>query len=169
MKDGKKVKSEGLFLLGKVAILATMLVLLFVFVFGCLCVKDNNMYPRISEGDLLLFYRIPSQYVAGDVVVYKNGDTPCIARIVAIEGDVVNVTEDGQVIVNGALTSSDGFYPCYIDKDAAITYPYEVNAGEYFLLSDYCAEIGGDSRTIGAVNQNRIDGKAFTVIRRRGF
>lgn len=54
--------------------LAVLLVLLFGVVFGLALQPDDTMHPHIKPGDLLLFYRLPRGYTAGEVVVLdKDG------------------------------------------------------------------------------------------------
>jgi signal peptidase I len=48
-----------------------------------------------------------------------------------------------------------------------VTYPYTVGEDSYFILCDY-RTAGVDSRSYGAVQQDELDGKVITLLRRRG-
>lgn len=44
----------------------------FGVMFGITTVKNEDMSPRMSAGDLVLYYRLDKHPVAGDVIVYKK-------------------------------------------------------------------------------------------------
>jgi signal peptidase I len=137
----------------------------FTFVFGIRQVSGENMYPRLRDGDLILYYRLKQNYQIGDVVTFKLEGTTFWARIVAQGGDVVEVTEDGKLLVNGNLQQEEVFYPTE-PQDGDVTYPYTVEEGSYFVLCDY-RTISFDSRTYGAIPKKDLDGKVITVLRRQ--
>jgi signal peptidase I len=138
---------------------------LFTFMFGIRQVSGENMYPRLRDGDLILYYRLKQNYQIGDVVTFKLKDTTFWARIVAQGGDVVEVTEDGKLLVNGNLQQEEIFYPTE-PQDGDVTYPYTVEEDSYFVLCDY-RTISFDSRTYGAIPKKDLDGKVITVFRRQ--
>lgn len=166
---GKKKNKEGLSLLIKIFVIGLVIFLLSTFVFGVLIVKDNNMYPRISEGDLLLYYRLSDEYNSGDVVVCDvNGET-VIGRVIAKGGDIVDFTKDGRILVNNMPLGQEMFYNVIPNQDGPIEYPLTIENSQYFILSDYSAESEKDSRTFGTVSNKEIKGETITVARRRGF
>jgi signal peptidase I len=140
---------------------------IFMFVFGIRQVSGETMYPRLRDGDLVLYYRLEQDYQNGDVVTFKLNDSTFWARIVAQGGDVVEVTTDGQLYVNGNLQDEEIFYPTE-PQEGDVTYPLTVEEGSYFVLCDY-RTIGFDSRTYGTISQKDFDGKVITVLRRRGI
>jgi signal peptidase I len=140
---------------------------IFTFIFGIRQVSGEYMYPRLRDGDLILYYRLEQDYQIGDVVTFKLNDSTFWARIVAQGGDVVEVTEDGQLLVNGNVQQEEIFYPTE-PQEGDVTYPYTVEEGSYFVLCDY-RTISFDSRTYGAIPKKDLDGKVITVLRRRGI
>jgi signal peptidase I len=139
----------------------------FTFIFGLRQVSGENMYPRLRDGDLVLYYRLERNYQIGDVVTFRLNDATFWARIVAQGGDVVEVSEDGELIINGNVQQEEIFYPTD-PQDGDVTYPYTVEEGSYFVLCDY-RTISFDSRTYGAIAKKDLDGKVITVLRRRGI
>jgi signal peptidase I len=138
----------------------------FTFVFGIRQVSGNAMFPRISNGDLILYYRMEQNYTTDDVVTYKEGKYHLLGRIVAQGGDVVDVDDDGNLTVNGHTLEADNiFYPTQ-DLTGGISYPYTVEEGSYFVLCDY-RTADSDSRTYGAIAKSDLDGKVISLIRRR--
>jgi signal peptidase I len=140
---------------------------IFTFVFGIRQVDGESMYPRLRDGDLILYYRLEQDYQVGDVVAFSVCGEPQEARIVAQEGDVVELSSDGQLLVNGAVQQEDIFYLTE-PQGEDITYPYTVEEDSYFVLSDSRTS-GIDSRSFGSISQKEIRGKVITVLRRRGI
>jgi signal peptidase I len=151
----------------KLGSLCLILWVIFTYIFGLMQQYGENMYARIRDGDLVLYYRLQGDYAIDDVAVFDVNGTKCIARVVAAGGDVVEVSEDGELIVNGNTRFNETSYPIVENPDG-ISYPYTVEEGSYFLLYDYYCAVG-DSRTQGAVAQKDLYGKVITILRRRGI
>lgn len=150
------------------AVMALTLTVLFGVVFGVLCVRDNAMSPRVSAGDLLLYYRLENQLRTQDVIVLKKDGKRYVGRIVAKSGDRVEVTEDACLKVNGNLiVETDIFYDTLRDGDH-LDYPVTLGEDQYFVLGDF--RIGAeDSRYFGPVEKSEILGKVLILLRRTGF
>jgi signal peptidase I len=165
--DTRKQKEAVFKFLAKLGLILLAIWAIFSFVFGIRQVSGEAMYPRLRDGDLILYYRLEQDYQIGDAVTFRlNGNTYC-ARIVAQGGDVVEMNEDGQLLVNGNIQEEEIFYPTEAIKND-ILYPYTVEADSYFVLCDY-RTAGVDSRTYGTIPQSTLDGKIITVLRRRGI
>jgi signal peptidase I len=126
----------------------------------------ETMYPRLRDGDLILYYRLERNYSIGDVVVFQANATTRVARIVAQGGDVVDINDDGQLLVNGNVQDEEIFYPT--ETMPGVTYPYTVEADSYFMLCDF-RTASQDSRSYGAVSAHDFYGKVITILRRRGI
>lgn len=149
----------------RLAVLVILLLILFGLIFGITPMKNDDMSPRISAGDLMLYYRLDRDFISDDVVVFIKNGGQYTGRIVAVGGDSVEITEDAQLVVNGGIVmDSDIFYttPQY---ESDVTYPVQLAEDEYFILCDY-REGARDSRYFGPVKASEIKGKVITVIRR---
>jgi signal peptidase I len=165
-------KSEGRKIAGmifrKVLITVVILWVIFTFVFGMARIKGESMYPRLRDGDVILYYRLDRDYVQGDVVTFRINGNRRAARVVAVGGDVVDITEEGQLLVNGNVQEEEIFYPTE-KASSEITYPYTVEEGSYFVLCDF-RTASTDSRDYGAVSRKDISGKVISLLlRRRGI
>lgn len=159
--DWEDIKSFFSRLLG----MAALMTILFGWLFGITPMKNNDMSPRISSGDLLLYYRLEKNLRPQDVVVLEKDGKQYVGRIVATSGDTVEITETSNLKVNGStMIEADIFYPTPIYGDE-IKYPLELSENQYFILGDY-RDGAKDSRYFGAVDQNAIKGKVLAVIRR---
>lgn len=164
LRNQEEVKSFFL----RLCILLIFLWIVFGKLFGILPMHNADMSPRISAGDLMLFFRLENRIHNDDVVVLKKDETTYTGRIVARGGDTVEITEDSELKVNGSIVIENDIYyktPKYEDY---VSYPLTLAEDEYFVLCDY-REGAKDSRYFGAVRDREILGKVITVIRRSGI
>lgn len=164
LRNQEEVKSFFL----RLCILLIFLWIVFGKLFGILPMHNADMSPRISAGDLMLFFRLENRIHNDDVVVLKKDGTTYTGRIVARGGDAVEITEDSELKVNGSIVIENDIYyktPKYEDY---VSYPLTLEEDEYFVLCDY-REGAKDSRYFGAVRDREILGKVITVIRRSGI
>lgn len=149
----------------RLVILLIFLWLLFGVFFGITPMRGSDMFPRISAGDLLLYYRLEKNYNSEDILVFKKQGKLSTGRVVAHGGDFVEITGDGELKVNGnVVVESNVFYKTY-PYGEKVKYPLKLKNGEVFLLCDY-REGGKDSRYFGAISKKEIKGKVITVLRR---
>lgn len=148
--------------------LAVVLVLLFGFVFGITPMRNDDMKPRISSGDLMLYYRLENKWHAQDVIVFEKEGKQYTGRIVAKGGDTVEVTEDSRLVVNGSAVIENEIYYSTPRYDDYVSYPVTLENDQFFVLCDYRSG-AKDSRYFGPVNLKEVKGKVITVIRRSGL
>lgn len=149
----------------KLIMMVFLLWILFGVLFGITPMQNNDMSPRISAGDLLLYYRLEDTFRTNDVVVFEKDGREYTGRIIGKGGESVEITEDSRVRINGSVfVETDIFYstPRY---DDSVAYPLELAEDEYFILCDY-REGARDSRYFGAVKRSEIKGKVITILRR---
>lgn len=150
----------------RIILLVLVLFILLTQVFAFHQVSGNEMFPAVKDGDLLLIYRIQKDFSKDDVVLYEAEGKVRISRIVAREGDVVTITEEGSLQVNGTTQGGEIMYPTYPGEN--YEYPYVVPEGHVFVLGDYRTQTE-DSRDFGPIPLTDLDGKAITILRRRGI
>lgn len=142
--------------------------LVFSYVLGLTTAPNNDMYPRVDAGDLLLYYRLDKDVKAQDVVVLRKNDTTYIGRVVAVAGDSVAVTPEQTLVVNGStMIESNIFYPTPL-YEGFVEFPLTLGADECFVLSD-SRNGGEDSRYYGPVSRDELLGTVITVVRRNNL
>ena len=154
--------------LTKLVAIVVLLGLLFGFAFGVTPMENDDMSPRISAGDLLLYYRLADDLVTGDVLVFDKDGEQYVGRIVANPGDTVEVTDQATLVVNGSTVLENDIYYTTPKYDNGPAYPVTLAQDEYFILCDY-REGARDSRYFGPVKASEIKGKVITVVRRSGL
>ena len=127
-------------------------------IFNVLQVSGNSMEPSLYSGDLLISTKIFG-YEKGDIIAFYYNNSILIKRIIATEGDIVYMDDEGNVYVNSKKLDED-----YIQElaygNCDITFPYKVPDKEVFVLGDN-RQISVDSRSksIGTVSDEKILGK----------
>jgi signal peptidase I, bacterial type len=154
-------------LLIKIVIVCACFTLVFTFLFGIHRVTDNAMEPALQDGDVAIFYRLDKRYVASDTVVLEYEGKKQIRRVVAVAGDIVDVTEEG-VLINGSRVQEQGIYQDTLRYTDGVTFPITVLEGQIFVLGDNRTE-AIDGRLYGTVNIDDTFGKVMTILRRRNI
>ena len=124
-----------------------------------------GMYPAIEDGDLVLVYRLHKEYEKGDVVAYRANNDLLLGRIVAKENDVVMMDDSGTLQINGTNQGGEIMYPTYAKPGTE--YPFQVPEDTLYLLGDYRTRTE-DSRDLGPISIDDVQGKVITIVRRRG-
>ncbi len=137
------------------------------FFFGIGVVNGEDMYPRMRDGDVTIYYRMEKNINIGDIVTFKAEGKQRYARVVAREGDKVDMTEEGQFVVNGSVQQEEIFFATN-PADNAMSYPRTIEPGKLFVLGDNRTQ-AEDSRNFGSIDKNDIDGKVISLLRRRGL
>ena len=123
-------------------------------------VSDSSFRGQLNR----LVYRIST----GLGLRRPEGRRVFVCRVIAVQGDTVEITDGGQVLVNGnALTETNIFYPTTVYLGFT-EYPLTLGPGECFVLADQ-RDGGADSRFFGPVKESEILGTVFTIMRRNNL
>jgi signal peptidase I len=145
--------------------LAIIIWFTFTFFLGMRMAPNDDMKPRISAGDILLYYRLDKNINAQDVIALEKNDTFYIGRVIAKEGDTIDITKKSKVVLNGNTITEENIYYETPPYEGFTDYPVTLGKGEYFILVD--KRTGGeDSRYYGIVHQNEIKGSVIGLLRR---
>ena len=152
------------------------LYVIFFLIFGLHVEKNNDMLPKICAGDICLYYRIGDEYIGNAAVVYEKNGKESTGRVVAVPGDVINVTEAGTVEINGnQIMESEIYYDTTPydfensgNSNVVVNYPVTLGENEYFVLGDY-RTASKDSRVYGPIKTDDIKGEVILVLRRKNL
>jgi len=148
------------------AIVVTFMVIT-TFFYGVYRNSDPDMFPKIKDGDPIMFYRLDKEYAIGDLLVLDFKGERQVRRVVARAGDIVDITEDG-LMVNGAMQQELEIIEKTERYAEGIAFPLTVQEGQVFVLGD-ARQNASDSRIYGAVNTKDTLGKVITVVRWRNM
>ena len=150
-----------------VYLLAGILLIFLVF-FRVVVVSGPSMQNTLVDGDYLLlvgkaFYSQPAR---GDIIVaakdsYGNG-TPIVKRIIATEGQVVDIDFDAGVVMIDGQRIEEPYIKNLTTNFQGTEFPLLVEEGCVFVLGDNRIN-SKDSRSpvIGLIDEREILGKAI--------
>ena len=149
-------------------LLITVIGILFGVVFGLTPMANADMQPAVCAGDLMLYYRLDKNLKSDDVVVFQKEGIQYTGRIVAVPGDVVEITDESELMVNKNTVMEDNIFYTTPAYDSEVEYPLALKEDQYFILCDN-REGAKDSRSFGVVDTSEIKGKVITIVRRSGI
>lgn len=153
----KKEVFDFLEMLMKALVIVT---LVFTFLLRIVGVQGTSMVSTLQDQDRLILSSMFYQPQKGDIVVVSLPDLftePIIKRVIATEGDVINITDEGEVMLNGERL--DEPYTHDPTNKKSLDYPMTVPQDCVFIMGDN-RNNSTDSRNFGCVNQKNIMGHA---------
>lgn len=139
-----------------ISVITSLCVLYFVQISR---VVGISMEPTYHDGNIVLvdkvFYK-QGEPERNDIVVVKYGSDQIIKRVVAIEGDKIELI-DNELYLNGNLLEED-----YINEKMDYNdFSYEIPKGKIFVMGDN-RNHSVDSRLIGYIDfEDGVVGKVF--------
>lgn len=148
---------SSLLVVAAVAVLISMLFL------PVLRVTGSSMTPTLQNDELIVCSK-RSNFERGDVVAFYYNNKILLKRVIGTAGDVINISYDGTVYVNGEpidepYVSEKAFGECDIEL------PYQVPESRIFVMGDHrSVSIDSRSSSVGCIADEYIIGKVFLRI-----
>ncbi len=174
----KGIAREILEWLDSIVVSAVVVVLLFTFFFKIVGIVGESMTNTLMPNDRVLVYSFNYTPKAGDIVVISRNETNLIEdetvlderiikRVIATEGQTVEIDESGLVSVDG-VEIPDTYVRDYAQtfpRTSEIQFPHVVADGCVFVLGDNrLGSLDSRSTAIGDVDTRYILGKAICRI-----
>lgn len=121
-------------------------------------IYGTSMMPTLDEGNIVVSVK-DSRFETGELVSFYYGNRLLVKRVIAGPGDWVDMDQQGNVFVNGALVDE----PYLTEKeygDVTIQFPYQVPETRYFALGDHrSTSVDSRNQVIGCISEEQIVGK----------
>ncbi|MDO5784689.1 MAG: signal peptidase I [Eubacteriales bacterium] len=156
----RRTVRNTVFILVTVAAVAVLLAMLLIPV---LRINGTSMTDTLQDKDIVVAVN-GSSYEQGEVIAFYYNNNILIKRVIAAQGDWVDIDADGNVFVNGIQLDE----PYVSDKALGkcnITLPYQVPEGQIFVMGDH-RETSLDSRNtaVGCIDDELVIGKILFCI-----
>ena len=166
-----QVRSKGKFrqalkgTIGTFVVVAALAVIVaFIFLPVLRVTNGHNMEPGMQPGDIVVLLKT-SEVKTGEVCAFYFNNKLLMRRVIAGEGDKVEIDEMGYVRVNGEFLEEDGYISEHALGQCDLDFPFVVPTGTFFVLGDN-RDYALDSRVtnFGCIAQDEIYGKPLARI-----
>jgi signal peptidase I len=160
----QEIKKTILFVVGSLISVSAVFVLLSLLFFPVVRVNMNSMKPNLHEGDIILLVST-RKVQRDDLIAFKHNNIMMVKRVVAFEGETVDINDEGVVFVNGNVRHEPFLNELNIGK-CNIPLPLIVPEERLFVIGDNRG-VSIDSRSIeiGPIDvESQLVGKALIRI-----
>lgn len=141
-----------------------MIVFMQTFCFRSMNVVGPSMQNTLQNKDGVCVFNMPWNFKRNDIVIvneYSCLGKTIIKRVIATEGQVVNIDGNGDVYVDGNKLDEPYVYSTRkTERKPFLKYPLKVGKGQLFVLGDH-RDVSGDSRDLGCINYSNVVGRVF--------
>ena len=144
-------------------VVAAVAVIISTMVLPVLRVTGTSMTPTLQNDEILLCNKLET-VEPGDIVAFYYNNKVLLKRVIATSGQVVDITEDGVVSLDGEPLDEP-----YVSEPALgecdIELPYQVPDNRIFVMGDHrSVSIDSRSTSVGCIAEENIIGKVFVVV-----
>ena len=140
-------------------IIIVVVVSIRTFIVTPVMVQGESMVPTLDGGEIMLLKKYDTSYKRFDIVVVNKsveGDN-LIKRVIALPGETIRV-RNNVLYINDKVVKDK-----YANGDTGNFQEITLGEDEYFLMGDN-REISKDSRSLGVIKKNEIEGTVGIVI-----
>lgn len=147
-----------------IVVAALAVIIAFIFLPVLRITNGHNMEPGLQPGDIVILQKTDDVKI-GDVCAFYFNNKLLLRRVIAREGDKVEIDEKGYVKVNGEFLEEDEYISEHALGQCDIDFPFRVPAGQLFVMGDN-RDYALDSRAtnFGCIAQDEIFGKPMARI-----
>lgn len=118
-------------------------------------VVGHSMIPTLQNKQICIYNPFARRYKRGDIVIVNKDIGRIVKRIIAVEGEHIHISRNGNVTINGKQLCEPYIFPQSRPGKIIDTV---IPAGHVWIMGDNRGA-STDSRDFGAVHKNNILGK----------
>lgn len=120
-------------------------------------IQSSSMSPTIDAGQIVIVLK-KKKVQQGDIVTYRNKNKLFVKRVIAGQGQYVDIDINGKVSVDHKRIKEDYVGELSLGK-CDISLPHQVDQSHWFCMGDD-REVSVDSRSslIGDISEDEIEG-----------
>lgn len=146
-----------------IAVILTVVVLLFIFVFRIIGVDGSSMEPTLHDKDWMITTNLFYEPDYGDIVVLTKKsfmEKPIVKRIIATEGQVIDIDFNRGVVIIDGVELVEPYITEKTHRSFNFPFPAKVPKDCIFVMGDN-RNHSSDSRdaSLGMVNKKYILGR----------
>ena len=147
-----------------VVVAALAVIIAFIFLPVLRITNGHNMEPGLQPGDIVVLMKT-DDVKTGDVCAFYFNNKLLLRRVIAREGDRVEIDEKGYVKVNGEFLEEDGYISEHALGQCDLDFPFVVPTAQLFVMGDN-RDYALDSRAtnFGCIAQDEIFGKPLARV-----
>lgn len=139
-------------------VVAAIAVLVAMLALPVLRVSGSSMEPNLNDGDIIVGIK-SRDFEIGQICCFYYNNKLLLKRVIATEGDWVEMDEAGYVYVNGSRIEE----PYVKDRGLGICdveFPYQVPEASLFLMGDHrSTSVDSRSTIVGCIPEEEIVGR----------
>ena len=142
---------------------AAIAVLVATLLLPVLQIYGSSMSPTLTDKDIVVSVK-QTEFKAGDVVAFYYNNKILVKRVIALSGEWVDITPEGDVYVGKTKADMQLLDEPYLTEkalgDCNIEFPYQVPESRIFVMGDH-RSVSVDSRNtaVGCVAEEQLVGK----------
>ena len=142
---------------------AAIAVLVATLLLPVLQIYGSSMSPTLTDKDIVVSVK-QTEFKTGDVVAFYYNNKILVKRVIALSGEWVDITPEGDVYVGKTKTDMQLLDEPYLTEkalgDCNIEFPYQVPESRIFVMGDH-RSVSVDSRNtaVGCVAEEQLVGK----------
>ena len=144
-------------------VVASIAMIISTMLMPVLRVTGTSMTPTLQNDEVILCSKL-SDYKKGDIVAFYYNNKVLLKRVIGVAGDVIDITQDGTVFVNGQKLDEP-----YVSElalgECDIELPYQVPDNRIFVMGDHrSVSIDSRSTSVGCIAEENVIGRVFMEV-----